>query len=249
MVEERRMWREERRSTGEHASVGLDRPGPGRAVAVMLLPAALLTVLIVGFVAARGGVAEEAEVRAALPYMIALNHALVFGALLLVLRGEGRSLVDIGWRIPAGTGRAHLVLRELLVGLVVALALYLFKEIALDPVRQLLAGERPTFTSLFRFRYVASELPLLVVSTTFIVVEESVYRGYGLQALERSWGRARALLAMGVLFGLLHWGNGGLAILFTGIVGVGFGVLYLWRRTLLPVVVAHAAYNAMVVLT
>lgn len=31
------------------------------------------------------------------------------------------------------------------------------------------------------------------------------------------------LLIMGILFGLLHWGNGGLAILFTAAIGVIFG--------------------------
>lgn len=39
------------------------------------------------------------------------------------------------------------------------------------------------------------------------------------------------------------------AILFTGVTGIGYGGLYLWRRTLLPLVVARAGYNALVVLT
>lgn len=228
---------------------GTDEAGGGptarRAAGMLALPAVLLTVLIVGYVGSQGGAVEESSLRAVLPYLIAVNHAAVFGVLLWVLNREGRTLADIGWRLE--TGRS--LWGEVALGALVALVLYLVKELAFDSIRMVLEGARPTFTSLFRFGWDPSELPLLVVATTFIAVEESVYRGYGLRPLADRFGTAGGLAAMGVLFGLLHWGNGGLAIVFTGLIGVALGGVFLWRRTLTAVVVAHALYNAMVVLT
>lgn len=221
-------------------------PSAARALAVMALPAGLLTVLIVGFVIAQGGVAEEAELRRVLPYLIILNHSVVFAVLLVVLRREGRRLSDIGWRRdPRAPGLAGAVMAGILAGL----ALYLFKELVLDSAQALQSGNRPTFTSLFRFSIDRAELPLLAVATTLVAVEETVYRGYGLAALDVRWGRVRALVAMAVLFGLLHWGNGVLAILFTGTLGLGFAGLFLWRRSLIVPLTAHIVYNALVILT
>lgn len=231
----------------EHgASAAATEPSARRALAVMTFPGLLLTVLIFGYVVARGGAATESQLRAALPYLIAVNHTLVLGVLLVVLAREGRGLRDIGWILDRFAGRVALALA---VGVAAGLGLYLFKELAFDSIRALLAGNRPTFTSLFRFRWDGSELPMMLVATTLVAVEESVYRGYGLAALARRWGVGWAAAAMAVLFGLLHWGNGLLAIVFTGTMGLAFAGLFLWRRSLLVPFVAHAVYNALVLLT
>lgn len=220
-------------------------PSTRRAVLLMLVPTALLTVLVVGYVLSHGGAVEEAELRRVLPALIATGHSIALGLLLLVLRSEGRSPLDAGWRLPEGAR----VGRELVIGLAAALALYLFKELALDSIRALVAGRAPTFTTLFQFRAPVGEWALLAVASTFVVVEEAVYRGYGLPPLVSRWGVVPGLLVMGVLFGVLHWGNGFLAILFTGTIGVAFGALFLWRRSLVPVAVAHVGYNALVILS
>lgn len=227
---------------------GLDQerlPSTRRAVLLMLVPTALLTALIVGYVVSHGGAVEEAALRRVLPALIAVGHSIALGVLVLVLRSEGRSLLDAGWRLPEGARLG----RELAIGLVAALALYLFKELALDSIRALLAGRTPTFTTLFRFGAPVGEGALLAVASTFVVVEEAIYRGYGLPPLASRWGVVPGLLVMGVLFGLLHWGNGLLAILFTGAFGVAFGALFLWRRSLIPVAVAHIGYNVLVILS
>lgn len=220
-------------------------PGARRALAVLALPAVLLSVLIFGYIGSQGDAVDESSLRAALPYLIAVNHTVVLLVLVWLLRSEGRGLAAIGWRLAP----EQRLWRELIWGLALALAVYLLKELVFDSIRAVMAGNRPTFTSLFRFVVNPGELPLLLVGTTFIVVEESVYRGYGLKPLIRRFGTAGGLLVMGVLFGLLHWGNGGLAILFTGTIGVVFGVFYLWRKTLPALLVAHAVYNALVILT
>lgn len=193
----------------------------------------------------QGGSVAASELRRVLPFIIAINHVIVLAILLLVLRGEGRHLSDIGWRLDPG----QTILSELVIGLAIAVLIYLLKEVAYDSIRALIAGNRPTFTSLFRFRWNTSGLPLLVVGTTLVFVEESVYRGYGLPVLVNRVGGLGAFLIMGALFGILHWGNGVPAMLFTGTIGLIYGGVFWWRGTMAAVLVAHAVYNALVILT
>jgi membrane protease YdiL (CAAX protease family) len=221
-------------------------PTARRALAVMALPALLLTLLLIGFAMLHGGRIPEEQVRRALPLLIAFNHLVVLTALARIVRLERRSMEDIGWTVDRVRDS---IIVAVFTGLAAGLALYLFKEVVLDSVQALLAGNRPTFTSLFRFRPPSEGTAMLVIATTVVMVEESVYRGYGLDALDRRWPRGYALAAMALLFGLLHWGNGALAIVFTGVLGLGFGGLFLWRRSLFIPFIAHASYNALVILT
>ncbi|MDX1578622.1 MAG: CPBP family intramembrane glutamic endopeptidase, partial [Gemmatimonadota bacterium] len=175
----------------------------------LFLPAVLLTLLIVGYMAARGldpvDPIAERVVRRALPYLIAANHVTVFGLLLLALRLSGETLRDIGWSVQATDST---VARELAVGVLCALGLYLFKELVIDSVRMLAAGHTPTYTSLFRFSLSGLEVPLALVGTLLVFVEESVYRGYVLPWLEERRGVGWAVGISSAAFGLLHWGNG-----------------------------------------
>lgn len=91
----------------------------------LIVPPILLGILIFGYAlfsgAASAGAQEmEGAVRGALPYIIAVNHTLVFAMLLYLLRQSGRGLADIGWSVQ---GVAPVV-REVAIGLVVGIALY-----------------------------------------------------------------------------------------------------------------------------
>lgn len=230
-------------------------PGPGGRPGwlvwtFLFLPAVLLTLLIVAYVTARGldptDPIAERVLRGALPYLIAANHAAVFGLLLLALRRSGETLRDIGWSVR-GVGSS--VGRELAVGVLCALGLYLFKELVIDSVRMLLAGHTPTYTSLFRFRPSGLEVPLALVATLLVFVEESVYRGYVLPWLEERRGVGWAVGVSSAAFGLLHWGNGADAVVATAVLGALLAGIYLWRRNLVAGTVAHALYNLAVLLT
>jgi membrane protease YdiL (CAAX protease family) len=135
------------------------------------------------------------------------------------------------------------------VGLVCGLGLYLFKELAVDPVRQLVTGDRPTFTSLFAFRPGSLELGMAVAATTLVFVEESIYRGYALPFFEDRWGTLAAVIVTSAAFGLLHWGNGLEAIVITPFLGALLAGIFVWRRNLVAGTVAHALYNLAVLLT
>ncbi len=94
--------------------------------------------------------------------------------------------------------------------------------------------------------------PILAVTVGAAVVEELVFRGLALQALERLLGSWVALAVTAGFFGLTHLFNPGatpwsalaIAIEAGGLLGAAF----LWRRNLWFVIGLHLAWNAAVAL-
>ena len=221
------------------------RTCPGWQTWLMLvLPPITLGTLILGFLATMGPAPGEAgaeeAVRKALPYILVFNHGLLFAVLVLILRRNGESLKGIGWTT---NGIGSSIARELTIGVLCALGLYLFKEMVIDSTRALLAGRTPTFTSLFNFRPGSLDVPLAVAATTLVFVEESIYRGFAIPSLKLRYGTTWAVVITSAAFGMLHWGNGVAAILATAVFGLLFAAVFLWRRNLVAVTVAHALYN------
>lgn len=222
----------------------------GAVWTMVLLPPVTLGAVILAYAGWTGiSLADpgaESSVRAALPGILAVNHLGLFGLLLLLLRRGGDSPADLGWSLRR-TGST--VVREAAVGLACALGLYLFKELAIDPARQLLAGQAPTFTSLFAFRPGSLEVGMAAAATGLVFVEESIYRGFALPYFEDGRGTVPAVIVTSAAFGLLHWGNGPAAILVTSILGALLAAIFVWRRNLVAGTVAHALYNLAVLLT
>jgi len=217
---------------------------------MLLLPPATLATLIFAYAGARGlspaDPAAEAVVRGALPVLIAVNHLSLFGLLAWLLHRNDETLRDIGWSL-ARPGRRFA--SELVVGLACGLGLYLLKEVAADPIRQLLAGQNPTFTTLFDFRPSRLDVPLAAAATLLVFVEESIYRGYALPFLKERRGTVAAVAASSLAFGLLHFGNGLGAMALASVWGVLLCGIFLWRRNLVAGTIAHALYNFLVLLT
>ncbi len=89
-------------------------------------------------------------------------------------------------------------------------------------------------------------LPLIVVASA---TEEIVFRGFMLPRLRvvvGSWGPA--LLLGAISFGLGHAYEGALATVQTAGVGLGLGVIYLWRRRLWTCIAVHVGFNALALL-
>lgn len=217
---------------------------------MLLLPPLTLGALIFIYAAARGlaptDPGTESAIRAALPGILAVNHLALFGLLVVLVRRAGGTLSDIGWS-PRAVGTT--VAREAALGLVCALGLYLFKELAIDSARALAAGRTPTFTSLFAFRPAELDVAWALAATGLVFVEESIYRGFALPFLEARWGTGRAVLVTSAAFGLLHWGNGPEAIVITAVIGALLAGIFVWRRNLVAGTVAHALYNLAILLT
>jgi membrane protease YdiL (CAAX protease family) len=226
----------------------LDRVGMRTVWVMLALPSILLALLIFIYIglsqAGPASAGTEQVLRRALPYLIAINHLVVFALLYYLLKRRDIPLSSIGLRIHPRS-----LVDEIALGLVGALVLYLFKEFAIDSVRALVAGHSPTFNSLFRFDLSAIYVPMAVVAAGFVFVEESVFRGFAIPRLSTPFGVTRAVAISSVFFGLLHWGNGGFAVLNGIVFGILFSGFFLWRRTLVAVIVAHAGYNLLVLAT
>jgi membrane protease YdiL (CAAX protease family) len=85
-----------------------------------------------------------------------------------------------------------------------------------------------------------SELALLAALAG--ISEEVLFRGVVQVALARVLPDLGALLAAGVLFGLVHFASRAYAIL-AGIMGLYLGVLFLVRGSLLAPIITHGLYD------
>ncbi|RHX92728.1 CPBP family intramembrane glutamic endopeptidase [Leptospira stimsonii] len=85
-----------------------------------------------------------------------------------------------------------------------------------------------------------------IVTNSFMApwIEESIYRGMTLSALEERFGYTKAIFGSGILFGLLHWLGGFWYILLTGIVvGIPFAIVKRYTKSLWVVFSAHFCLN------
>lgn len=236
--------RRESRFTGGGSAAPSHRHGIG----LLALPAILLTVLILGSAFAiavatgDGSAAVEATLPAWIPWLIALNHTVVFVVVLRVLREEGRSLGDVGWtRLPA-----RLFAVEIGIGLLLGAAVYGFATLTLDPFGDLVRGSAVDIGG-GGVNVSGTPLSWLLVAVVFPFVEETVYRGYGIGVYGRRIGVARAFAISTLLFGLLHWGQGTWGVFDTAVIGALYGLAFLWRRNLWSPTVGHVTYNALVI--
>jgi membrane protease YdiL (CAAX protease family) len=90
----------------------------------------------------------------------------------------------------------------------------------------------------------ASLIVAYVIAITAGITEEILFRAYAITRLEElGWQRA-AFIVPGVIFTALHLYQGLLALALIGAVTVAFTWLYRWRRSVWPVMVAHALFDA-----
>ena len=217
---------------------------------MLLVPPVTLGAYIFAYAALAGvspsDPAAEETIRSALGPILVVNHLTLFGLLWILLRRNGETWADIGWSVKAVDST---LLREVGIGLVCGVGLYLFKEFAVDSIRALAAGNTPTFTSLFRFSLDSLDVGLALAAGTVVFVEESIYRGYAVPFFEERRGTLAAVAVTALAFGPLHWGNGVVAMLNATVFGVLLAGIFLWRRNLVAGTAAHGLYNVLVLLT
>lgn len=82
---------------------------------------------------------------------------------------------------------------------------------------------------------------------TAAFTEELVYRWMlGKALLDRPGGGMQYLALTTVLFGLVHWPAGVAAVMLTGVVGLGLGLVFMKTRLLWPVMAAHLVTDVLV---
>lgn len=87
--------------------------------------------------------------------------------------------------------------------------------------------------------------PLWVVSAMVIgVAEELIFRGYGYTVLNKYLKRPWiAVLIVSALFGAEHFYRGSAGAAQTFIIALIANGIFIWRKSLIPVTIAHAAMN------
>jgi uncharacterized protein len=134
--------------------------------------------------------------------------------------------------------------RELLVGIL----LFLPFSIAVGLIERMfrLAGlsaptELPSFLLLTETTdYLLAPLFLVVVA----FAEELIFRGYLIHRLKQLTGNIKAaVLISSLIFSLGHGYQGSLGVATVGAMGVLFGVVYLWRESLIAPMTMHLIQN------
>lgn len=228
-------------------------PTARRVVALLALPTLLLTVLILAAafaIAATAGGQEAVETRLPswIPWLIAVNHSIVFAALLWQLRHEGRGLASIGWAFPGASRLAG----EVALGLVLAGLTFLLDDIVLDALENvfesILGGGDGGGDGNIDASLRALPWGWLAVAVVFPWVEESLFRGWAISRLRARWSLGLAVVVPTLLFGPLHWGQGSWAVVNATLLGFVFALVYLWRKDLWAAAVAHSGFNAIAIL-
>lgn len=148
-----------------------------------------------------------------------------------VLRRSGLRLADIGLATSRGTG-ALLVAALLSVGF------------AMIVLRETLGAAEPLWrapTAGLHLTSMAQRSAWIAASLSAGFCEELVYRGFGITVLRaRGFPVWLSVVLPTISWVLVHGVGGALLFLPHFIVGLLFAGLFLWRRTLAPVMFVHA---------
>ena len=138
-----------------------------------------------------------------------------------------------------------------MVGVIAGAVLFLLHQYFSGPVVRWLLEGSPNF------RVASDSSPLgsnaIIAITIGIVlggfVEEQLYRGYALVRLTERIPLSIAIWPMLFSFGLLHFGLGWTGVLVATTTGLTLTLLFVWRKSLVSVVLAHALINVLVLVT
>lgn len=204
---------------------------------------AIITTIVATYIGMKTHGSREAigkGITNSLPYILMVNHALLFLLLLAFLRLDEISLGAIGWQLPSGKASLWM---EIIIGIGAGIIVGLFAWFVLEPLlfkiaQHTIGGYQ--LDSEFEGSVIAWLIGLIVFAP---IVEESIYRGYAIHGLSLHMGTVWAMVVSSVLFGPLHWGEGLWGIVNAIILGFFFAGVFIWRENLIAPAVAHAVIN------
>lgn len=209
---------------------------------------------ILGLLVALGGTGASAWV--ASDAEVTKGFSLSMGPLVIRALGMCLLVAVLLWRDGQGPAQAGLVRegwgRELLLGVPVLAATYAVHIAASVPLaaiavalklagKELLARKGVAAALLDTGLGVAEFAAIMVLVTGF---EEFVFRAFLVPRLRVVFGRwVPAVLGAAVLFSVGHFYEGTIAVFQTFVMGAWFGFVFWYHGRLLPLIVAHAAFN------
>ena len=225
------------------------KPKMWRVWVMLIIPPLLILFLIFtvsmyfGFVSQGDPHVIGEGISASIPYVLVANHVILFLILLGVLRADGMTLGDVGWRLAEGQTWG----REILIGLGAGLVFALVQQVILLPLTD---WAQRTFGDVVAGGDVSTsiESALLVAFFGSVIlaplVEESLYRGYAITRLSQRYSVVWAVVISALFFGPLHWAQGIWPMLRTIVTGgVILSGMFLWRRNLIGAIIVHFVLN------
>jgi membrane protease YdiL (CAAX protease family) len=188
--------------------------------------------------------------------------AIVFGLACLASRASREELLWRWrggiWVLPLGIGYSVAVRVAIaIVAVFIGVGLILTHAVRLDELQHLVQVNRPNVEALVdvsALRHNPAYFWLTMILVSFVVagLREELWRAGLLAGLRVLWPRAfgsrpgqfGAAAVAAVLFGIGHWAQGPIAVVGTGLIGVGFGAIMVAHRSIWPAVIAHGMFDA-----
>ncbi len=230
------------------------RPGYWRPWFLLVLPPISLTSLsiIVGVIGVINAEGDRSVINSTInewiPVILMVNHGLLFAVLLWFLKLDGLKLADIGWTKSLTDWRGLLV--EMATGVLAGIVFYILHQYVWQSAVNWIATGLPTLRTASDSAPIGSNL-LLSVTIGIVLggfVEEQVYRGYVLTRLSEKMSMIMAVPSMIFFFMLLHIGLGWTGMVVAGLTGLMLTLLFIWRRSIYAVIIAHALINTFVLI-
>ncbi|MSO83716.1 MAG: CPBP family intramembrane metalloprotease [Acidobacteria bacterium] len=237
-----------------NSTLGLDAPRERgltsrmTAIAEILLCSSVPTQFLIGSLLRQAGWSPLDEAgQLSLPFVLALSVAdtlLLLGLMVVLTRAHGERVGDL-W-LGRRSVRSEAVYGLLLIPVVFLLVVVLLNvlrtaapslhNVPTNPLEQL-AGT-PGQAAMFA-----------VVAIVAGGVREELQRAFLLRRFEQHLGGVGVgVVVLSIGFGLGHLVQGWDAVVTTGLLGAGWAVLYLRRRSTVAPLVSHAGFNALEVL-
>jgi membrane protease YdiL (CAAX protease family) len=198
----------------------------------------LLAAVVFGVWFQRGSSADSSAPRPGSNLGIYLS-ALLFDWGLFYYVWKGTSRKGTAFRLVVG--RRWTGPRDVARDIAIAIPFWIVWQAAAILMHRLVGPDSARSIGAFLPRTVAESVLWIAVSATAGFTEEFVFRGYLQQQLEAWTGRSGPALAIqSVCFGIGHAYQGLKNTAVIVVLGALYGLLFLWRRSTLPGMLAHA---------
>lgn len=170
------------------------------------------------------------------------TEVVVLAAVLWLLRKSGRSPASIGWRSDRPALDVALgIYLTLVIFVLLFLVIFLISLLSPD-----LLGRMGRAQSQIEAVFPPMHPGLLVLLSAWVACfEEMLFRGFFLTRLRGLVGSWPAAVLIGsVLFALPHLYQGMIAVCVILVLGIVLGLMFVIRRSLVPVIVAHFLFDA-----
>ena len=162
------------------------------------------------------------------------------------------------WAVPLGIAYSvALRVAMVVIAFFVAVGLILSHVVRVDDLQRLVWLNRPNIEALVDVTALRQNPAYFWLTTTlvsFVVAgfREELWRAGLVAGLRALWPRAfgsragqfGAVAVAAVLFGIGHWAQGPIAVVGTGVIGLGFGIVMVAHRSIWPAIIAHGMFDA-----